>query len=140
MTEILLALFVVLGTAGQTPLALQESEIAAAIAAGDRGEGLLPFVLGYGGAADPYVIALAYPPEVRLALASNAAMVVRTAWSTEWAVPLPLVEVAEAVRWSMKTSGAAGVCRSRRIVAAGRGACFWSLTRCGRLCLYRSVP
>jgi hypothetical protein len=48
--------------------------LASVITDGERGEGIRPFVLGYGGAADPYVIALAYPPEVRLAAAAHAAI------------------------------------------------------------------
>jgi len=52
---------------------LEAAQIAEAIAAGERGEGTRPFVMGYGGAADPYVIAHAYPPEVRVAAAAHAA-------------------------------------------------------------------
>lgn len=72
MTPLLISLLL-LFSGWQAPQGLEKAEIATAIAAGERGEGIRPFVLGYGGAADPYVIGHAYPPEVRIAVAANAA-------------------------------------------------------------------
>lgn len=69
-----LALCLLLLVGGQQPVhGPEKAPLASVIAGGERGEGTRPFVLGFGGASDPYVIALAYPPEVRLAAAAYAA-------------------------------------------------------------------
>ena len=53
--------------------AMSPSEVAEAIAQGASGQGIEPILLGYGGDRDPYAVAHAFPPAIRVARAAYLA-------------------------------------------------------------------